>query len=179
MSFDISDILADWPYEPGQISARKITGDDGKERIQLRLDLGLLQMAAYGHPGGLRPHGHDSLLDYYEHLLDRYRQEGKDEQFSLDEDACEELRNEGIMYYHRYLAQFILEDYEAAIRDTMRNLRLMDFCAAYAKEESDRIMLEQHRPYVIMMRTRASGLLAMQEDRLEAALGAVKRAWLK
>ena len=47
MSFDISDILADWPYEPGQISARKITGDDGKEKIQLRLDLGLLQMAGF------------------------------------------------------------------------------------------------------------------------------------
>jgi len=174
MSFDISDILADWPYERGQIAARKIVGDDGKEKIQLRLDLGLLQMEVSGHPGGLRPHGYETLLDYYEHLLDRYRQEGSPDQFSLDPKDCEELRNEGIMYYHRYLAEFILKDYEAAIRDTTRNLRLMDFCSAYAREESDRAILEQHRPYVIMMRTRASGLLAVREDGPEAALRVIR-----
>ena len=176
MSVDISGILRDWPYESGQISARKIKGDDGTEKIQLRLDLGLLQMETAGHPTGAGPHGHESLLDYYEYLLERYRQEaGTDENFTLDERACEILRNEAVMYYHRYLAEFILEDYTAVVRDTSRNLRLMDFFAAYASDESDRMVMEQYRPYVLMMRTRASGLLALRDDRPKSALSAVKK----
>ena len=176
MSLDIRHILSDWPYDPGQVSARRIKGDDGKDKIQLRLDLGLLQMDAEGHPAGQRPHGHESLLDYHEHLRDRRRLEtGNDEGFSLDEQACEMLRNEGTMYYHRYLAEFIVEDYEAVVRDTMRNLRLMDFCGAYAGDESDRLALEQYRPYVIMMRTRAAGLLALRENRPKTALAGIKK----
>jgi len=173
---DISEILRDWPYEPGQISARKVKGDDGREKIQLRLDLGLLQMESAGHPSGIRPHGHDSLLDYYEYLLERYRQEiGTDENFVLDEGACEKLRDEAVMYYHRYLAEFVLEDYASVVRDTSRNLRVMDFCAEYAGDESDRIVMEQYRPYVLMMRTRASGLLALRDDQPKSALAAVRK----
>jgi len=176
MNTDISAILRDWPYQPGQISARKITGDDGSEQIQLRLDLGLLQMAATGPPAGVRPHGYESLLDYYEYLLARYCQEGRERDgFTLDEQDCELLRNEGVMYYHRYLAEFVLEDYEAVIRDTMRNLRLMDFCQAHAAQDSDRSSLEQYRPYVLMMRTRALGLLAVKDGRPEDALAAIQK----
>jgi len=176
MNLDIGHILDDWPYEHGQISARKIVGEDGKEKIQLRLELGLLQMEVTGHPAGLRPYGHESLLDYYEHLLQRYVQEnGSDEQFLLDEDACEQLRNEGVLYYHRYLAEFILEDYRPVVRDASRNLRLMDFCNCYATRESDRQAMEQYRPYVVMMRTRASALLALRDNRPKAALDTVRK----
>ena len=109
VNLDISNILKDWPYDSGQISARKIRGRDGADKIQLRLDLGLLQMEPTGRPDGLRPRGHESLLDYYEHLLNLRRIQGaSEEQFELDEQACELLRNEAVMYYHRYLAQFIL-----------------------------------------------------------------------
>lgn len=176
MDLDISDILDDWPYERGQISARKVRGRDGKDKIQLRLDLGVLQMEATGRPDGERPHGCESLLAYYEHLLEGRRQEdGSDEHFELDERACELLRNEAMMFYHRYLAGFVLEDYEAVMRDTARNLRVMDFCNRYACDESDRYALEHFRPYVVMMRTRAGGLLALRDNRPKAALGAVKR----
>ena len=65
MSFDITDILRDCPYEPGQMSARRITGRDGFDKIQMRLDLGLLQMEVTGSPDGIRPHGCESLLEYH------------------------------------------------------------------------------------------------------------------
>ena len=32
----------------------------------MRIDLGLLQMELDGRPDGQRPHGFESLLDYYE-----------------------------------------------------------------------------------------------------------------
>jgi len=176
MSLDISHILKDWPYKYGQVTARRIGGEDGREKIQLRLDLGLLQMETTGRPDGKRPHGYESLLAYYEHLCEKHRREhGSAGGFELDERDCELLRNEGVMYYHRYLAEFILEDYEAVLRDSSRNLRLMDFVAAHSREESDRYILEQYRPYVVMMQTRAAALLALRDNRPKAALGAVKK----
>jgi len=176
MSFDIGHILNDWPYEPGQVTARRIRGDDGRDKIQLRLDLGILQMEAAGRPDGERPHGHDSLLAYYEQQLQRHRAgHDTDKGFELDERACELLRAEAVMYYHRYLAEFVLEDFKAVERDTMRNLRLFDFCSAHAKEESDRYILEQYRPYVLMMCARARGRAALRDKRPKAALKAVSQ----
>ena len=69
MSKDITDILEGWEYKPKEISARKIIGKDGKEKIQLRLDLGLLQMEIDGRPDGKKPYGYESLLEYYKSLL--------------------------------------------------------------------------------------------------------------
>jgi hypothetical protein len=176
MSLDITGILADWPYEPGQISARRIQGADGREKIQLRLDLGLLQMEAAGRPDGQRPHGHESLLDYYEHQLQTHASEsGSAETFTLDERACETLRGEGMMYYHRYLAAFVLEDYDLVERDALRNLRLMDFCNRHAEDSSDKYLLEQYRPYVLMMCARARGQRALRDSRPKAGLAAVQK----
>ncbi len=175
MSVDISKILKDWPYEPGQITVRKVRGADGLEKIQLRLDLGLLQMNTTGRPDGDRPHGCKSLLDYYEQQLQVYKSaHGSEEGFELDENACERLRGEAVMYYHRYLAEFVLEDFASVERDTERNLRLLDFLSAHAAEESDRCALDQYRPYMIMMNTRARGKLAIRDKRLQAALTIVK-----
>ncbi len=176
MSLDISDILADWPYRPGQVTARRLRGDDGREKIQFRLDLGLLQMEADGRPDGQRPHGHESLLDYHEHRLRCHRREhGSDEGFEIDEADCERLRTEAAMYYHRYVAEFVLEDYADVERDTARNLRVMDFCRAYAREEADRHLMEQYRPYVLMMCTRARAQLALADDRPKRALTIVRK----
>lgn len=176
MSLDIGHILDDWPYEHGQISARKIRGDDGREKIQLRLDVGLLQMEVSGRPDGMHPHGYESLLSYYEDALEKHRAPGGQvADFDLDERACELLRNEAVMYYHRYLAEFVLEEYPAVVRDTARNLRVMDLCREYAREESDRFALEQHRPYVVMMRTRAAALEGLMDNRPKAALEAVRQ----
>jgi hypothetical protein len=178
VNLDIGDILDDWPYDHGQVSARRIRGADGREKIQLRLDLGLLQMEVEGRPDGTRPNGYPSLLDYHEAMVARYRDEhsGSDLGYELDERECELLRAESVMYYHRYLAQFILENYAAVEADAQRNLRLMDFCNRYAEEESDRYILEQHRPYVLMMCARARARLALRQNRPKAALAAVRRA---
>ncbi len=176
MNLDISHILGQWAYKPGEVTARRIVGADGQEKIQLRLDLGLLQMEASGRPDGERPHGHESLLAYHEYLHQKHIEEnGGEDGFSLDEAACEMLRAEGVMYYHRYLAEFVLGDYERVDRDTMRNLRLMDFCRKCANDDSDKYILEQYRPYIIMMRTRARAQLAMDSSRLKAALAAARK----
>ena len=155
MSLDIGHILNDWPYEPGQVTARRIRGADGREKIQLRLDLGLLQMEITGRPDGHRPHGFETMLDYYESQFQRYKeQEGREEGFELDEQACELLRAESLMFYHRYLAEFDLEDF-AAVERELCEPAADGLLRAHAADESDRMMLEQYRPYVLMMCVRA------------------------
>lgn len=174
MNGDISSILDGWPYEPGKISVRRISGQDGRPKIQLRLDLGILQMETEGRPDGLRPRGFPSLLEYQQSRLETYRRRhGKPEGFRVSPNDCEDLRAESVMYYHRYLAEFALEDYAAVERDTLRNLRVLDFCKCHAASEDDRQAMEQFRPYVVMMHARARALRALEEQDFPQAHDAV------
>ncbi|MFW6146673.1 MAG: UvrB/UvrC motif-containing protein [Planctomycetota bacterium] len=175
MSLDIGSIVEGWPYEPGKLSVRRVLGEDGREKIQLRLDLGILQMETSGRPDGRRPHGYESYLAYYKARLVRYcREHGGDEGFRLSGRDCELLRNEMLMYYHRYLSEFALDEYDAVIRDTTRNIESMDLCTQYAVAETDQIVQERFRPYIIMMRARARALEALKDDDFSGARVAVQ-----
>ena len=44
---------------------------------------------------------------------------------------------------------FVLEQYEAVIRDTQHNLDVLDLCSRYGKTDYDRACLEQYRPYIL------------------------------
>ncbi len=60
LSQDIEGILDGWEFEPDGLQVRIITGDDGTEKIQMRIDLGLIQMEMDGRPDGQRPGGSSS-----------------------------------------------------------------------------------------------------------------------
>ncbi len=175
MPHDLRRVLAGWAYEPNQITVRKIAGDDGAVKIQLRLPLGVLQMEITGRPDGARPYGFGSLLEYHEHRLEEHvRKNGTALGFEITPDQCRALRDESEMYYHRYLAEFVLEEFDGVARDTARNLRIADLCRKCAQEESDRLSLEQYRPYLIMMNTRAQAHLALRSGALKTALARVE-----
>src|ERR1700689_1967152 len=106
MSLDLNDLLRDWPHEPGQIKVRRILGSDGKEKIQLRIDLGVIQMETTGRPDGERPHGCESLLSH--HLTLAQEKETAHEKYILSPEEVGELQQEGIQYYHRYISLFQL-----------------------------------------------------------------------
>jgi hypothetical protein len=173
-SKDITPLLTGWDYEAGAINVRKVAGLDGREKLQMRLDLGLLQMELTGRPDGQRPHGRESFLDYFEELLaDHKKETGNPDGFTLSTDQCQDLREEAVMYYHRYLSLFILGDYPGVVRDTARQLRVLDICTQHAAEEHDRLILEQYRPYIIMMNTRASASLDFKDELFHKALTTV------
>ena len=189
MQRDLSEILEEWPFESGQISVRIIEGADGEPRIQVRLDLGLLQMKVDGRPDGKRPHECDSLLDYQEsrvaennasreleeegpEIISESDSSDSSERF-LTPEECKALREESQQYYHRYIALLVLEDFEAVIRDTSRNLRVLDIFRDYAIEGDDQSALEPHRPYVMMMRARALASHALKMEENKAAIHAI------
>lgn len=172
---DISPVLKGWDYEPGTINVRKIRGADGSPKLQMRQDLGLLQMELSGRPDGQRPHGCESLLDYHETLLQEHqRRNGTELGFHLTTDQCQQLRDEAQMYYWRYLSLYVLEDFKGVVRDTARNLRVLDLCGRYAVEEQDRLVLEQYRPYIMMMNARAKASLLFKDGDYRAALKIVE-----
>ncbi len=185
MGPDLSQILSDWPYEPGQLTCRLIVGNDGEPKVQVRLDLGLLQMNADGRPDGQRPFGYPSLLEYFEDQLNDERPEGThppdasetpespEGKNSLNPDDCRLLREEAEQYYRRYIALLVLEDFERVVRDTTRNLRVLDLVAKLAERDEDRTSLEQARPYITMMRTRAQASQAVKDGEPKAAILAI------
>lgn len=173
MSRDLSPILQEWPYEPGQINVRLIRGDDGEPKVQMRLDLGILQMEVSGRPDGQRPNGYESLLEYYEASAEEHVASEEGDEFMLSPDDCRLLRDEAVEYYHRYIAMLILSEYDAVVRDTSRNLRVLDLCRDYAEAEEDQLILEQFRPYLVMMRARAVASQAVGDDEPRAALFAL------
>ena len=176
-SKDITHVLTGWDYEAGTINVRKINGEDGRVKVQMRLDLGLLQMEINGRPDGRRPHGYESLLEYHEHQLAEHKdREGTEDGYHLTGSDCQLLREEAVMYYHRYLSLFVLEDFSGVVRDTARNLRVLDFCGKFAVEEQDRLMLEQFRPYIVMMNAKAHASIAFKADKLGEALKIVNGA---
>jgi len=173
---DIAPVLNGWEYEPGTINVRKIIGIDGEPKLQMRLDLGLLQMELNGRPDGDRPHGCESLLEYHERRLREHRRRtGGDSGFHLTEEQCQLLREEAMMYYHRYLSLFVLGDFPAVARDTARNLRVLDLCCKFADTQQDRLIMEQYRPYIIMMHTRALASIECERGEFKRALFLVRR----
>ncbi|MDQ6630216.1 MAG: UvrB/UvrC motif-containing protein [Verrucomicrobiota bacterium] len=178
MNFDISQILEQWSYESGQVVVRRFKAKDGSEKIQLRVDLGLLQMNAQGRPDGKRPFGHESLLEHYINQLEKFRgaHEGSDENFKLRGEDCAKLQQEAIQYHHRYICLFQLEDFEGVIRDAERNLEVFDFVQHYAESEEFAWSLQQFRPQLLMMRVRAKGAKALNRKNFSQAMQLIEEA---
>jgi hypothetical protein len=165
MSEDIGPVMRGWRYDPEEdITVRIIRGDDNRPKIQMRIDMGIMQMEIDGHPAGERPEGEESWLDYYERRRAEYEESKVDDYFTLSDEDCRRLRREGVQYYYRYLSLMKLEDYPRVVRDTDRNIRLFAFVKKYAPGEVDRWALDQYRPYVIMMNTRARASLILRDD---------------
>ena len=171
MKFDISRLLDTWEYKPGQVQVRRLKGRDGVHKIQLRLDLGILQMNAEGRPDGKRPLAHESLFHHFVSQLEKHRaaHDGSDEDFALNAEDCARLQQEAIQYHHRYICFYQLGDYAAVIRDTTRNLEVFDFVDEFAETDELSWALQQFRPQLLLMVTRAKGMIALEKKEFAAA----------
>ncbi len=173
MSLDLNTLLKDWEHESGAIKVRKVLGLDGREKLQLRIDLGLLQMEMTGRPDGRRPHNCDSLLQYHQRRA--ARSEARGDTYELSSEQCSELQQEGIQYYHRYLSLFQINDFPAVIRDTQRNLDLFEFVATHTERDELVWSFQQFRPYVLMMNTRAKASILLADGKFAQAMNEIER----
>lgn len=166
MNFDISHLLDQWDYQPGTASVRKFTGKDGVEKLQVRLDLGILQMNCQGRPDGKRPLGYPSLYEYYQARLEKFKgaHSGNDEGFRLKAEDCAKLQFEALQYYQRHNCLWQLEDFAGVARDTERNLAVCDFASRHAETEELSWSLQQFKPQLLMMHARALATAALRDN---------------
>jgi len=176
VSFDISHILESWDYRPGEVMVRRFTAKDGVEKIQLRVDLGLLQMNARGRPDGKRPSGYGSLLELFQQKLKRHLAANDDshEGFALTAGDCGRLQLEILQYHHRYLCLLQLQDFEGASRDARHNLAVFEFAERYAESEDLVWSLKQFEPHVLMVLARARASQALADGNYDLAISRVE-----
>ena len=174
MDPDITHILRDWDFDP-ESNVRKIQGEDGIAKIQVRVDQGafqgILQVNLDGRPDGKRPYDTDYVLEHYQVLRDRHRAEhGGDEGFELSHDACLELFDESARIYGRYVFLLQIKEYERVIEDTERNMALFRFVHKHAELAQDRDNLQKWWPYILRIHATARAMMASQADDFDEAL---------
>jgi hypothetical protein len=176
MDLDISHLLEHWDYKPGQVVVRKFKARNGIEKIQLRVDLGLLQMNAEGRPDGKQPFGHPSLFEYFQARLYKHLAEndGNGEGFQLNAEDCSRLQLESLQYHHRYICLLQLSDYAAVMRDTERNLAVFDFVAKHAQSEELAWSIRQFQPQLLMIHTRARAMQSLEAGDYATGIGQVE-----
>ncbi|MGY8752555.1 MAG: UvrB/UvrC motif-containing protein [Phycisphaerales bacterium] len=161
---DISETLQTWRYEAGRLNVRIVEANDGRELLQLRIELGIIQMEMSGRPDGIAQDGFPSLLA----LFDERGAEG-----GLEPEMCRRLREEGVQRSHRSAALFAVSRWEETIRDCNENIELFDLCNKCANDAQDRQALEQFRGAVIALRARAAAEWAVEKDNMSMAMSAL------
>lgn len=162
---NIDSILKDWNYEPGEVAARVVRGGDGREVLQMRIDMGLLQLEVAGRPDGTRPGGAETYFDY---LLALAVHDGED--FVLSEEQCNEADREFVQYYQRRICWLALRDFRRAVRDADHSLAFMDFVRQHSPSEEWTMSHEQYRPFILFHRTQAASLAELEDSTPEAAI---------
>lgn len=157
-------LLKSWAYDADEPGVRLVKGFDGRDVIQVRLDLGILQMEVCGRPDGSRPEGYPTLLDWLTH------KELNDPELELEPEICEEIDREFVQYYHRRVAWLRLQRFELAVKDADHTLALMDFCREHSPGEDWTLQHEQHRAFVLFHRTQAASLVAVESQQPEKAV---------
>jgi hypothetical protein len=162
---DLDFLLHGWPFQPGVISARLVKAGDGREVMQMRIEMGALQMETTGRPDGEHPGGFETYLDYLNSLV---MHEG--ETFAMSEQQCLEVDREFVQFYHRRICSLALREFRRAVGDADHTLALMDFVLNWSADQEYTVSHEQYRPFVTFHRVQAGALAALAESGAEAAI---------
>lgn len=178
MRRDIDEALQGWPYdpEPGETVAREVKARDGRTVVQVRQELGILQMEVEGRPDGLRPHGFRTYLDYLRHRAAGrgLTPGGRAPTWVMPRDYFMEVDREFIQYYHRRMAWLALQRYDRMLADADHTLSLMDFVRRHSDDEEYVTSHERFRGLVLFHRTQAAAALALERRTPEEAIDAIR-----
>jgi hypothetical protein len=163
-SDDIDYILQSWPFEPGRLSARLTQAGDGRDVLQMRIEMGLLQMETTGRPDGEKPEGFANYVDLLQSRL------VTEMDVELSPEECMEIDREFVQLYHRRICWLALREYERAVLDAEHTLKLMDYCLECSSDEEWVDSHEHFRPFVMFHRIQAKALIALESTTPEQAI---------
>ncbi len=165
----LDDLLSKWAFDPSTLNVRLVKGKDGRDVIQMRVDMGVLQLETTGRPDGAQIHDCDTFLDYLQ--MEQLDSPGR----TLSEDECGEVDREFMQFYHRRICWLRLQYYQRAVMDANHTLRLMDLTHEMSPDEEWTGSHEQYRPFVLFHRTQAEALAELEENSAEEAVGAINQ----
>ncbi|MEN6405826.1 MAG: UvrB/UvrC motif-containing protein [Thermoguttaceae bacterium] len=168
--FDIDQVLQSWPFKPGVIAARLVRVREDREVLQMRIEMGLLQMEVTGRPDGEHPGGASTCLEWLQELA--RLEEGE---FVLSLEHCVEIDRELVQFYHRRICFLALRQFARAVTDADYILALMDFAAEHSPNQQWTMSHEHYRPLTLFHRTQAAALLAVEETNAEAAIETINQ----
>jgi hypothetical protein len=172
MTQDIDSALEGWDFKAGMVQARLVQARDGRQVIQMRVDLGMLQMETTGRPDGSRPHGQDTYFDY---LKQQARMATRAKQpFVLSEEQCQDADREFVQYYHRRICWLALRNYGRAVDDADHTLRFMDFVRDHSPGEEFTQAHERYRGFVVFHRTQAAAAASAEGNDPEKAIDEIR-----
>lgn len=178
MRRDMDDTIQGWPYEPepGEVIAREIRARDGRMVVQIRVELGVLQLEVGGRPDGTRPHGFPSYLDYLRYRASRRGQAegGTNGVWRMAPDHCVEADREFVQFYHRRVAWLTLQRFDKALLDADHTLTLMDFVAEHGIDDEYIASHERFRGLVLFHRTQAAAALALERRKPDEAIDVIR-----
>ncbi|QDT07217.1 UvrB/uvrC motif protein [Rubripirellula lacrimiformis] len=165
----LDDLLSKWKFDPATLNVRLIKGNDGRDVLQMRVDMGVLQLETTGRPDGELIRGHETVLEW---LLQKQLD---DPDYVLTDDECNDVDREFMQFYHRRICWLRMQFYHRAVMDADHTLRLMDLSSQMSPEEEWSQTHEQYRPFVLFHRTQADALGELEEDTAEEAVQAINR----
>lgn len=167
---DLDTLLRDWPYRPEEVLARIIKGSDGRQIVQMRIDLGILQMELTDRPDGQRPHGEKTYFDY---LIRESLDKGAE--FTMSPEQCQQADQEFAQFYQRRISWLSLREFRRAVNDADHTLAFMDFVKEHSPDDDWTIGHEQYRPFVLFHRVQASVFAMLDDEGAEAAIAELNR----
>ena len=157
-SDSLDPILKQWPFDPQAVNVRMLDLAS-RSVLQMRVDMGVLQMEIEGRPDGVKFDGEMTYFDFLKQksIMDH-------DEFLLDEESCLEIDREFVQFYHRRVCWLQLKQFANAVRAADHTLQLMDFCKAYSPDEEWTVSHEQYRPFVLYHRTQAAALSHLNSE---------------
>jgi hypothetical protein len=172
MSQDIDGAMKGWQFKPGVVQARLVQAGDGRQVIQMRVDLGILQIETKGRPDGTRPQGHATFFDSMRQQNRAAAKAGNP--FVLSEEQCLEADREFVQFYHRRICWLALRQFDRAVADADHTLAFMDFVRDHSPADEYTQAHEQYRGFVLFQRTQAAALAADERGDAEGAIDAIR-----
>jgi hypothetical protein len=163
---DLTDILKDWEYEEDD-NVRFLQAVDGRDLMQIRQPLGIEQYDLDGRPDGLKPAGEESFLNVY--LKKEQASAATGKVLIIEDEDFLKLRDEGVLYYYRYLALFQVGHYDRVARDTEHNLKISKLLERCYKNDSQNELL-QYRPYIRRLNAISKAMIHLADDETAMAM---------
>jgi hypothetical protein len=173
MRQDIDGAMKGWEHKPNVLQARVVAARDGRDVLQMRLDLGILQMELNDRPDGARPHGFATYFEFLKSKAKAAHLAGKS--FTLNDEQAQEADREFMQFYQRRICWLALGEYGRAVTDADHTLAFMDFVRDHSPSEAYTQAHEQYRGFVLFHRAQAEAAALAGDDDPEGAVNALRR----